>query len=431
MRSLLAAALLLTAPAAASALSLEACLREVVDRNPEIARARAEVERAQGQRLVFRSRALPRLRLDAGAGYQGPRGDDRPGTAFAAASANASQPLFDAAVPASLRRAKLEVEIARQNLAQTVAGRLHAARLLYINIQRRREFLQIENRAAARLEENNRIQAGLESAGLGPRRATLQAQVQRLSLEPSRASHAAEVARSQAALRELMGRSGNAPDPEPDPLGGFALPSFEPRSLAREALERRSDLIAARAALRASAEDQRIVESVWFPLVELRLGATAVPPNNNAETNPNAIRATDASAVTEFRYGLALSWLPFDGGATLGQSRSLAASRAALEVNLTRAERQVTIDLGRVAARLQALRGRQAAAAAARAAADQTLATTNELLRAGKTSQLDVLNAQASLLDSERAELNNRAEAAEAAAELDRVAGRYVRFVRD
>lgn len=420
---------LAAAPAVAETLTLEACLREVVERNPEIARARAEVERAQGQRLVFRARALPRLRLDVGAGYQGSRGEGRPATAFAGLSANASQPLFDAAVPASLRRGELEVLIARQNLYQTVAGRLHLARLTYLALQRRRAIQEIELRTVGRLEENARIQGGLETAGLGARRATLQAQIQRLAIEPQRAANAGELARLTASLRELLGRPATAGDPQPVGFSAVSVPSFRAAELHREALERRPDLVATRAAILASANDQRIIEAAWFPLLELRLGGTLVPQNDSAQSNPNAIRATDASAVTEFRYGVALSWVPFDGGATLGQSRNQTAVRATLTSILLRAEQQIPLDLGRVQARVQSIRARRADAAAARSAASQSIATINDLLRAGKTSQLEVLNAQSSLLEAELNELNASADAAEAAAELDRIAGRYLRFV--
>lgn len=421
--------LALLAPLRAETLTLEACLREVVERNPEIARARAEVERAQGQRLVIRARGLPRLRVDSAVGYQGSRGPGRPATAYAGISANAAQPLFDVAVPASFRRAELEVLIARQNFFQAAAGRLHAARLTYQVLQRRIALRSLESSTAARLEENARVQASLESAGLGPRRGTLQAQIQRLALEPQRAANASEIGRLTAVLRELLGRAGGADDPEPVALGAPNLPSLAPAELAREALGQRPDLQAARTAVRIATEDQRIVEANWFPLLELRLGGTAVPESRNAQSNPNAIRATDASAVTEFRYGIGLNWVPFDGGSTIGQARSFAAFRGALEVVLARAERQVAIDLGLVHARLQAARARLAATATARSAAGQSVATINDLLKAGKTTQLEVLNAESALLDAEASAINATADAADAAAELDRIVGRYVRFV--
>ncbi|MBS0658436.1 MAG: TolC family protein [Verrucomicrobia bacterium] len=431
-RPLAAALGLLLAPTAGGeTLSLDACLREVMERNPEIARARADVERAQGQRLVFRARGLPRLRFDAGVGYQGSRGAGRPGTAFAAASGNFAQPLFDVGIPPSFRRGEMEVLLARQNFFQAASSRLYVARLTYQALQRRRALQALESGTARRLEENARVQSGLEAAGLGARRGTLQAQVQRLALEPQRAANAAEIARLTAVLGELMGRSSRAAEPEPVPLGPPALPELAAAALVREALEHRPDLQAARTAVRIAADDQRIVEANWYPLVELRLGGTAVPESRSAQTNPNAIRATDTSAVTEFRYGLGLSWVPFDGGSTIGQARNAAANRAGLEIGLQRAERQVQIDLGLVQARLNAARSRLSSAATARSAAAQTVATINDLLQAGKTTQLEVLNAQSALLEAEASAINATVDAADAAAELDRIAGRYIRFVRE
>ncbi len=413
----------------AEPITLEACLREVMARNPDIARARADLERAAGDRLVIRSRGLPRLRLDGIIGYQGDRGPTRSATEIAVGYANASQPLFDLGVLPSFRRGDLGLEIARQNFFQTAVERLHAARSQYYLLQFRGEQASVLRQIKAQLDENTSVQADLERAGLGPRRGTLQAQVQSLGLAPAVADAEANGTRARIALRQLLGRSG--PDPDPAPADALIFPAVaaEPAAAAREALEQRADLAALRATIAALREDQRVIEAAYFPLIEARIGLTGVPQSNRASTNPNALRAIDSNMVNEFRYGVALAWQVVDNGTVTGQARATAASRGALEQTLARAEADIPRDLARLRATVAANRAKLSAYADAERGSRDTFRTVNELVRAGKGSQLEVINAQTNLLSAQQGTLFTRLEQSLVAAELDRVTGRYLRFV--
>ena len=61
-------------------------------------------------------------------------------------------------------------------------------------------------------------------------------------------------------------------------------------------------------------------------------------------------------------------------------------------------------------------------------AAGRVSVTTRELLNAGKATQLETIFAENGLLDAEQNLLFTRFEQSVAAAELDRITGRYVRF---
>ena len=414
----------------AGSLTLEACLREVMERNPDIARARTELERAEGTRLVIRSRALPRLRLEGNLGYQTDRGPGRAAKAILIGYGTLGQSLFDAGLPASLRRGNLEPLIVRQNFYQVASERLHLARVQFHYLQFYRALQSLQREIAGRVDGNVRVQTDLERAGLAGRRGTVQAQVQRLNIERNIAVFSGESARQTAALRQSMGRSPGNDDPDPIALADLPAIAFEASAAAREALSSRPDLTALHYAIQAGAEDKRIVEAGYFPLVEVRLGGTLVPPSGGGSSNPNALRSIDLNNVNEFRYGVFLAWQVIDTGAVRGQSRNVAAGRAGQEIALARAEADIPRDLARIRAQATSIAARSAAYADAELAASGTFDAVNEQLRAGRASQLEFLNAQENLLEARQGRLQVCLDSALALAELDRITGRYLRFSR-
>src|ERR1700757_5245743 len=96
-----------------AAVTLDTVLRTTVDKNPEIQTAKWELEQAYGHRLVLRAIAYPDVSIGGNIGVQG----------------GFTQPLFNAAIPASFRRATIEVLIAQQKLNMAMTERLHTARL--------------------------------------------------------------------------------------------------------------------------------------------------------------------------------------------------------------------------------------------------------------------------------------------------------------
>src|SRR5450755_3243420 len=117
---------------AAHGVTLDAALARTMENNPSIKEAKAQLEAAAGQRLVFRSRFLPDVRLNVPAGVQGgKRAGENPVQPFAFASGGVAQPFFDMAIPATRRRADLEVLLAQQRLNVAVLEQLHAARIAY------------------------------------------------------------------------------------------------------------------------------------------------------------------------------------------------------------------------------------------------------------------------------------------------------------
>src|ERR1700726_1075462 len=101
-------ALLLIRPAL-PAVPLETVLDTTLDKNPTIQQAKLNLEQAAGQRLVLRSVIWPTLRFNVPAGVQGGyRAGKNTIQAFGFARGSFTQPIFNAAIPASLRRGDID-----------------------------------------------------------------------------------------------------------------------------------------------------------------------------------------------------------------------------------------------------------------------------------------------------------------------------------
>ena len=117
---------------AANAITLDAALATTLEKNPAIVEAKIALEQAAGRRLVLRSIGLPDLRIQGLAGVQGGKRAGEPETQpFAFARGFFTQPLFDAAIPASRRRGDIEVLLAQQRLNVAVVEQLHATRIAF------------------------------------------------------------------------------------------------------------------------------------------------------------------------------------------------------------------------------------------------------------------------------------------------------------
>ena len=117
-------------PYTGHAVTLERVLQVTLEKNPAIGEAKSGLEQAAGQRLVFRSVAWPDVELGVPAGVQGGHRAGESGIkGFAVGRGSLTQTLFNAGLPASLRRGDVEVLIAQQQVNVEVVEQLIALRL--------------------------------------------------------------------------------------------------------------------------------------------------------------------------------------------------------------------------------------------------------------------------------------------------------------
>src|ERR1035437_464494 len=209
-------------------LTLEDCLAATFRQNPEIQRLRADVEGAVGTRLVYSSRALPNLSAEVSAGGRG--GDlynplqiktitNTNGSVFATNSAaqlypqpfslmtaESSQPLIDVGIPPSLRRGKLEVVLAQQNLNREVTERLYEARVTFLEALYLRDLIALYDEIDQRLQRNVDSEQQRFDVGMGNEGAVKSARIQELNQKLDLADLRNRYFTAITRLAELAGR---------------------------------------------------------------------------------------------------------------------------------------------------------------------------------------------------------------------------------
>jgi len=203
-------------------MTLDAVLNKTLENNPEIQRAKANLEAASGRRIVLRSVAWPNVKLNLPAGVQGgDRGGSTKTKLFGFVRGSLTQPLLNTAIPHSFRRGDIEVLIAEQQLNLAVEQRLHAARLSFYSAAYNRELLSAREKQRTRLDENVASQNDRYRAGVVDRSAFTTASVEARELDPlvenargrdtsrRRPGVGAQFSHSTRGLRGCIERSGN------------------------------------------------------------------------------------------------------------------------------------------------------------------------------------------------------------------------------
>src|SRR5437773_5849682 len=238
----------------ASAITLESVLQTTLEKNPDILEAKAGLEQAAGQRLVFRSVVWPHADLGVPAGVQaGHRAGESGVKGFGIVRGFLDQTLFDMAVPPSLRRGDIEVLIAQQQLNVAVVEQLHAARLAFYTALYNRSLESIRDEQRQKLEENVATQKNRFEAGLTDRSAFTSATVQADELVPQIENSHRAYREAQLNLAQAMGiDSANSSLPEPEGELEFVPMRIDVDEERAAALQRRVDLKLARLFVRAA-----------------------------------------------------------------------------------------------------------------------------------------------------------------------------------
>jgi len=262
-----------------SAVTLQEVLRTTLDNNPAILEAKAGLEQAAGQRLVFRSIVWPDFDVNVPAGVQyGHRAGENGVKGFAVGRGNLEQTLFNMAVPPSLRRGDIEVLIAEQQLNVAVVEQLHLARLAFYAALYNRALESIRDEQRQKLEENVATQKNRFEAGLADRSAFTSATVQADELIPQSEAAQRAYREAQLNLAQAMGIDpAKSSLPEPDGELEFVPMRIDVAAETAAALQRRVDLKLARLFVRAANEDQRIIAADYYPTLAGSIHGEWVP----------------------------------------------------------------------------------------------------------------------------------------------------------
>ncbi len=413
------------------AITLENVLQTTLEKNPAIQEAKSNLEKAAGQRLVLRSIIWPSARLQAPGGVQGGKRAGESTKGFGFVRGAFGQPLFNAAIPPSLRRGDVDLLIAEQQLNVAAVEQLHAARLAFYAALYNRGLQSLREDQRQRLGDNVVSQNDRYEAGLADRSALTGATLEARELDPQIESARRAYLGAQLKLAEAMGvdLGEDALLPEPEGELQFAPMSVDLEEETKAALDRRADLKLARLLVRAAREDERIIEAGYYPLLTANLSGHYVPVTGIHREG--STRRTEDFISSEVRGGAGYTWRVIDNGKVIGAARKQRATREINEITLRKLEAGVSRELSRIHNDLESIEARQNSLASATAAADESSRTVGENLAGGLASQLEYRLTQSGYLGTRSGLLNAIYQYNVALAEWDRATGRYFQFSED
>jgi len=415
----------------ASAVTLQTVLRTALDRNPAIQEAKSGLEGATGQRLVFRSVAWPEAELGVPAGVQaGHRAGEQGVKGFAVGRGTLTQTLFNAGLPASMRRGDIEVLIAQQQLNVSVVEQLHAARLAFYAALYNRSLESIRREQQRRLQENVTTQKNRLEAGLADKSALTSATVQAAELETKIEDAHRAYLDAQLQLALAMGIDpANASLPEPEGELKSIPVHVDLDSETSAALQRRADLKLARLFVRAANEDQRIIAADYYPTVKGSLPGEYVPVTGIHREGSTS--KTQDFIGSEIREKATYTWRVVDNGQVGGAVLKARSARAINELTCRKLEADIPRELSRIANDLKTTEVREKSLASATAAAEESAQAVQQNLASGLVSPLEYRVTQNAFLETKSGLLQAIYQHNLAAAEWDRATGRYFQFSDD
>jgi outer membrane protein TolC len=410
------------------AVTLETILQTALERNPAIQEAKSDLEKAAGQRLVFRSVAWPDAELGVPAGVQaGHRAGESGVKGFGVGRGVLTQTLFNGGLPASMRRGDIEVLIAQQQLNVAVVDQLHAARLAFYAALYNRSLESIRREQQQRLQDNVTTQRTRYEAGLAAKSALTSATVQASELETQiESAHRAYLdAQLQLALAIAVD-PGKASLPEPEGELQSIPMRVDLDSETAAALQRRADLKLARLFVRAANEDQRIIAADYYPIVTGSLPGEYVPVTGIHREGSTS--KTQDFIGSEIREKATYTWRVVDNGKVGGAVLRARSAREINELTCRKLEVNIPRELSRIANDLKTTEVREKSLSSAAAAAEESARAVQENLASGLASPLEYRVTQNFFLETKSGLLEAIYQHNLAVAEWDRATGRYFQF---
>jgi outer membrane protein TolC len=369
--------------------------------------------------------------LSVPAGVQGGHRAGESGVkGFAVGRGLLTQTLFNAGLPASMRRGDVEVLIAQQQLNVALVEQLHAARLAFYAALYNRSLESIRSEQQRRLQENVTTQRTRFEAGLADKSALTSATVQASELETQIEGAHRGYLGAQLELASAMGidpAKASLPEPEGELQSVPVRVDLDSETAA--ALERRADLKLARLFVRAANEDQRIIAADYYPAVIGSIPAEFVPVTG-IHREGSTSRNQDFIG-SEVRERAAYTWRVIDNGKVGGAVLRARSAREINELTCRKLEVNIPRDLSHIANYLKTTEVREKSLVSAATAAEESAHAVQENLASGLASPLEYRVTQNFFLETKSGLLEAIYQHNLAVAEWDRATGRYFQFSED
>jgi len=426
----------------AKELKIGDAIETAVTKNPEILSAIQQIRLTKGQLVQVRAALLPTVQANSSYQIQEDKlANPRPEQKNTGSANPLLAPLLQQITPpsnqneswnvtiqvnqsiwsgwknqADFSAARLANDSAYYSLRQTIDKVVADTKKLFYDVIFNRALIRVREESVAVLQSQLQDQLSRFEAGTVPRFNVLQAEVALANAIPPviQARNALRI--SQFALVKQLGLNYPS-DPSKIPIKVTGQLDYNPIKLdlgnsVFTALTRNPSLKVQRQNILIGAEQLKSAMSGFQPT----LNATAGWQTFNIPTSSQL-----DDTVNGWFFGVTGSWNIFDGLATVGATQ---AARAALDqsrINYDNSARGVELDVQRAVSNLIEAQEIIDSQRANVTQATEALRLSRERLDAGAGTQLDVLNAQQSLLEAQTTELEGRYRYITALAEYNRV----------
>ena len=421
-----ATSLELTLSPGAQRMNIGDAIGTAVSKNPEILSAIQQIRLTKGQLVQVRAALLPQLQ--AGTTYQiqseqlaNPSRRAEFGFVNNNEALNVTiqvnQNIWSGwKNQADFSAARLANDSAFYALRQTIDKVVADTKKLFYDVIFNRALIRVREESVAVLQSQLQDQQSRFEAGTVPRFNVLQAEVALANAIPPviQARNALRI--SQFALVKQLGL--NYPEnPSQVPIDVVGRLDYNPIDM------KLADSVFTAMARNPSLKVQR--QNILINAEKLKSAMSGFQPTLNATAGWQTFNVPTASALDDtvngWFFGVTGSWNIFDGLATVGATQ---AARAALDqsrINYDNSARGVELDVQRAVSNLIEAQEIVDSQRANVTQATEALRLSRERLDAGAGTQLDVLNAQQSLLEAQTTELEGQYRYITALAEYNRV----------
>lgn len=429
--------------------TLTEAVQTALQRNPDILRARQEIERTKGLQIEVRAQALPHL--DATAFYKktdpnlqrsggsstitttttGPT----PGptatpatttTTFSSLSTTsnsydltltATQLLYNGSVIPAIRGANFTRDASFFSFRDIIDLVIATTRQQFYQVILNKALIGVQEESVQLLESQLKDQQNRFEAGTVPRFNVLQAEVALANQQPALITARNNLRIAQLQLAKTIGLDFDPARGDRAPLECLGELSFEARAISLVTAielgkERRPFLKQQRANVLIQLEQARGAYAGYQPTLRL---------NGNYEWVSSPFSDRIADVDKGWFFGVTGSWPIFDGFATAGLVKQQRALLSEARITYDDAVRQVELEIQQAFSNLQQDRQLVAATSKTVEQAREALRLASARLGVGAGVQLDVLNAQVALTQAQSTQLQALASYNSDLAAFDRV----------
>ncbi len=429
--------------------TLEQAILTALQRNPDIQRARQEIERTKGLYLELRADALPRIDATGslsgtdphlnnftGDGGTGTQVDPTTGQTIGGGGFETIERSYDIRVQASqiifaggrvvsqIRSADFQRDSAYFGFRNAIDLIIATVRQQFYQILLNRALIGVQEESVNLLKSQLQDQQNRFEAGTVPRFNVLQAQVALSNQYPDLISARNNYRISQLQLARTIGMDFDPRRGDGSPLEALGELRYDPRRIPLTraieiAKERRPFLKSQKANVLSASAQVGVARSGFFPQISATGGA-------DFRSSPISEDLNDVRSG--YIYGLTGSWAIWDSGQTYGRLKQAKAILEQQKITLDDASRQVELEVQQAYSNLiqgaELIRSQEQNVGQAQ----EALRLASARLGAGAGTQLEVLNARVEVTRAQSTSLQALYTYNAAMAEFDRVTATEVTF---